>query len=366
MSENQCEATILVVDDEIKNSKLLEALLAPRGYRIFKAFNGQDAIEQARRHRPDLILMDVNMPVMDGYEACKTLKENHETSLIPVVFMTALSHVEDRVKGLEVGAEDVLTKPVNREELMARIRSSIRQKKAVDQRINLLQKAQENLAKFVPEPIQRRIAKNPVSPDLEKKQQDISVLFVDICGYTELSEGLSGEHVNFIVESLFSSFLDLIGAKGGEVVATAGDGMMVMFLDPDPIRNAQSAVQTALDLLEMTKKLDAQPDVLSVFEDTHKPINVHIGINSGEAAVGPVRFEGSIGTHWTYTAVGSTVNVASRIAALAQSGTALISQETAQRTQGVFSLKEIGPRTFKNVSQPIMIYEILGPTKAGG
>ncbi len=365
MSDNQFEATILVVDDEIKNSKLLEALLAPRGYRIFKAFNGLEAVEQARKQRPDLILLDVNMPVMDGYEACRTLKADPETNLIPVIFMTALSLVEDRVKGLEAGADDFLTKPVNREELMARIRSSIRQKKSLDQRINALQKAQENLAKFVPEQIQRRIAKNPVSPDLAQKQQDISVLFVDISGYTELSEGLSREHVNFIVESLFSSFMDLIGTKGGEVVATAGDGMMVLFLDADPIRNAQSAVQTALDLLDITKKLDAQPDVLSVFEDTRKPINVHIGVNSGEATVGPVRFEGSIGAHWTYTAVGSTVNVASRIAASAQAGTALISEETARRTGGLFSLKEVGPRTFKNVSQAITIHEVLGQLGAG-
>lgn len=358
MSDHPSEATILVVDDEIKNSKLLEALLAPRGYRIVKGFNGQEAIAQAQRHRPDLILMDVNMPVMDGYEACKALKENPETSLIPIVFMTALSQVQDRVKGLEAGADDFLTKPVNRDELMARIRSCIRQKKSLDQRINVLQKAQENLAKFVPEPIQRRIALNPVSPDLEKKRQDISVLFADISGYTELSEGLSQEHVNFIVESLFSGFMDLIRAKGGEVAATAGDGIMVMFLDEDPIQNARSAVETALDLLDMTRKLDAQPDVLSVFEDTHKPINIHIGINSGEASVGPVRFEGCVGAHWTYTAVGSPVNVAARIAALAQSGTALLSEETAQRTQSFFSMKELGPRSFKNVSQPVMIYEL--------
>jgi adenylate cyclase len=358
MSDTQ--ATILVVDDEIKNSKLLEALLTPRGYKVIKAFNGQQAIDHAREHLPDLILMDVMMPVMDGYNACKMLKEMPETRLIPVVFMTALGQVEDRIKGLDAGADDFLTKPVNRDELMARIRGAVRHKKLLDQRINVLESARTHLTKFVPLSVQQRIAQNPVSPDLEKRKQDISALFVDITGYTRLSEELAQEHVSFLVESLFSGFVDVIGANGGEIGATAGDGMMVMFLDEDPRRNARNAVQTAMELIETTRQLGEQPDVLEGFNEKHEPIRIHIGINSGEASVGPARFEGAVGTHWTYTAVGSPVNVAARIAALAQAGTALISEETAARVRDVFALKEVGPREFKNVSQPIMIYQVAG------
>src|SRR6266508_2702078 len=102
------QAKILVVDDELKNVKLLEALLLPRGYAVVKAYNGEEAVQQ---EQPDLILLDVMMPLLDGFEVCKRLKENDETRLIPVVIMTALGQVEDRIKGIEAGADDFLTKP---------------------------------------------------------------------------------------------------------------------------------------------------------------------------------------------------------------------------------------------------------------
>lgn len=360
MPPDPSQGTILVVDDEIKNSKLIEALLAPRGYKVHKAFNGQEAVDRAKELSPDLILMDVMMPVLNGFDACRALKEQQETRLIPVVFMTALGQVEDRVKGLDAGGDDFLTKPVSREELLARVRTSIRQKKVMDERISHLESARNHLTKFVPVSVQRRIAQNPVSPDLEKKKQDMTALFVDITGYTKLTESLPQEQITFIVESLFSGFIDVIDQNGGEVGTTAGDGMMVMFLDEDPVRNAHDAVRTALEFMTITRQLSEQPDALQSFEGGHEPINIHIGINSGEASVGPSRFEGTVGTHWTYTAVGSAVNVAARIAALAQAGMALISEETANRVRNVFALKEVGPREFKNVSHPITIYEVIG------
>src|SRR5215813_1971982 len=138
-------AKILVVDDEVKNVRLLEALLAPRGYTVIKAHNGSEALEQAERQRPDLILLDVMMPGMDGFEVCKTLKDRPETRFIPVVMMTALRQVENRIKGIEAGADDFLIKPVHRDELMARIRTSLRLKQTIEQRLRLLQAMREQL-----------------------------------------------------------------------------------------------------------------------------------------------------------------------------------------------------------------------------
>ena len=361
----ETSATILVVDDEIKNAKLIEALLAPRGYKIIKAFNGQEAVDRAKELRPDLILLDVMMPVLNGFEACKILKADPLTRLIPVVFMTALGQVEDRIKGLDAGGDDFLTKPVNKDELLARIRTSLRLKKVLDERITDLESARDHLTKFVPLSVQRRIAKNPVAPDLEKKKQDMTALFVDITGYTKLSEALPQEQVTFIVESLFSGFIDVIEQNGGEVGTTAGDGMMVMFLDEDPSVNAHSAVRTALEFLASTREMDRQPAVFQSSEAAHEPIRIHIGINSGEASVGPARFEGAVGTHWTYTAVGSAVNVAARIGAIAPGGTALISEETARRVRDSFVLKELGPREFKNVSQPVTVFEVVSALETG-
>ncbi|WP_089935266.1 response regulator [Candidatus Entotheonella palauensis] len=120
------KAKILVVDDEILIIKRMEALLMPRQYQLIHALHGEAALGLVPQEQPDLIILDVRMPGIDGFEVCRALKTNLETRLIPVILMTALGEVEDRVKGLEAGADDFLTKPVNREELLARIQSLLR------------------------------------------------------------------------------------------------------------------------------------------------------------------------------------------------------------------------------------------------
>ncbi len=348
------QAKILVVDDEVKNVKLLEALLLPRGYTVVKAYNGEEALRQVQQEQPDLILLDVMMPLLDGFEVCKRLKENDETRLIPVVIMTALGQMEDRIKGIEAGADDFLTKPVHRDELMARIRTSLRLKRTIERRVSLLQGVQEHLAKFVPQTVKRIIEKNPVAPELEKREQDVSVLFADISGYTKLSEALPQEQVSFIVERYFSSFLDCVHANRGDLSETAGDGLMAIFPDTDPARHARNAVQTALEILQRTATLNEQ------FRGTFESIAVHAGINSGLALVGPTKLEGATGVRWTYTASGPVTNVAARIAALGEGGMVLASAETTRRVAGLFSMQEMGKRQLKNVKEEVMIYQILG------
>ena len=132
------QAKLLVVDDEVKNVKLMEALLTPRGYAVVTASNGEEALQQVQREQPDLILLDVMMPIVDGFEVCKILKDNAETRLIPVVMMTSLGRVEDRIKGIEAGADDFLTKPVHRDELLARIRTSLRLKRTIEGKLDNL------------------------------------------------------------------------------------------------------------------------------------------------------------------------------------------------------------------------------------
>jgi DNA-binding response OmpR family regulator len=350
----ELQATILVVDDEARNVRLMEAILAPRGYTVVTAYNGEEALQQVQSQRPDLILLDVMMPGMNGFEVCRSLKDNANTCLIPVVIMTALGQTEDRIKGIEAGADDFLTKPVNRDELLARIRTSLRLKRAIDQQVSLLQNVQEHLVKFVPQSVTRLIAANPETPELEKKEQDVSVLFVDISGYARLSELLPREDMNRIIERYFSSFLDCIHTNGGDINETAGDGLMVIFADAEPRHHARKAVQAALEMVQRVAPLEAQ------IQGTWGPIAVHIGINSGLALVGPTKLQGATGTRWTYTASGSVTNIAARLATLGEGGMVLVGPETARRIAGCFRIQEIGQRQLKNISEEMLVYRILG------
>src|SRR5262245_15344749 len=356
----ETQAKILVVDDEAKNVKLLEAILLPRGYEVVHASNGEEALQQVQQERPDLILLDVMMPVMDGFEACRILKENADTRLIPVVIMTALGQVEDRIKGIDAGADDFLTKPVRRDELLARIRTSLRLKQTIEGKMDTLQRMREHLAKFVPQAVQRLIETNPQTLVLEKREQDVSVLFLDMSGYSRLSETLSLAQVNDLVERYFSSFLDCIYAHGGDINETAGDGLMAIFADPDPQGHARRAVQTALESLQRTMQLNMQ------LQDMAVPIDVRIGINSGPALVGPTKLEGTTGARWTYTASGAVTNIASRIAELSEASTVLVDPETARRITELFAVRQLGMRQFKNITEAVMVYQILGYSEKPG
>jgi DNA-binding response OmpR family regulator len=346
-------AKILVVDDEARNVRLMEALLLPRGYTVVKASNGAEALQQVQQERPDLVLLDVMMPVMDGFEACRRLKANAETRFIPVVLMTALDQVEDRVKGIEAGADDFLTQPIHRDELLARIRSSLRLKQAIDRKVHALEGIQEYLARFVPQSVRRLVAEQPDALALEKREQDVSVLFVDISGYSTLSETLSFEQANVLIERYFSSFLDCIQAQGGDVNETAGDGLMVLFTDADPVQHARRAVTTALEILRRTAQLNAQLVVPGV------TVAVHMGVNSGPALVGATKLEGTMGARWTYTASGPVTNIAARLTEYAAGGRVLVGAETFQRIAGLFVVEDLGVQRLKNIREGQRLYHVL-------
>src|SRR5215467_6194822 len=206
------QSKILIVDDEPFNIDLLEQQLEEFGYVTVSASNGQEALDKVAAEAPDLILLDVMMPVMDGLTVCRILKENDETRLIPIVILTALGAVEDRIRGIEAGADDFLTKPVDERELLARIQTTLRLKHTVDRKLGELRRIKDHFAKFVPEAVKSLVAANPEAPELAKRECDVTVLFLDISGYTRLSERLAPESLNALVERYFSTFLDLIHA----------------------------------------------------------------------------------------------------------------------------------------------------------
>jgi DNA-binding response OmpR family regulator len=341
---------ILIVDDEPFNVDLLEQELEDLGYRTSSASNGQDALEKVAAERPDLILLDVMMPVMDGFAACRRLKESDDTRLIPVVIMTALDGLEDRIRGIEAGADDFLTKPVNPRELTARIQTALKHKHAVDRKLTELTRIKEHFGKFVPEAVRRLVAANPDAPELAKHEQDVSVLFCDLSGYGRLSEELPPDSLNAMVESYFSAFLDTIHHAGGDINETAGDGFMTIFEAPDPRAHAIAAAGAAMALLDITDQLNAQ--------NPGRPLAIHMGLNSGAAWVGSTRFEGIRGSRWTFTASGPTTNLAARLAGLAQPGQVLAGPETAKRLGDRFRI-ELHSRThLKNIGETTDIHLI--------
>jgi class 3 adenylate cyclase len=221
--------------------------------------------------------------------------------------------------------------------------------------VEILESIRSSLSKFVPKTVQDLIEKAPDAPELEKREADVSVLFVDIVGYTRLSERLDPERVNYMVERYFGSFLDEILKRGGDVNETAGDGLMVIFQDPDAQRHPRAAVKTALGILRRTREINAK------LADLDEPIALHVGVNSGVATVGATKIEGRAGTRWVYTASGPVTNVAARLAALAEGDTVMVGAETRNRLDGEFPFEELGERRLRNVEQPVLVYRLATP-----
>ena len=220
-------------------------------------------------------------------------------------------------------------------------------------RIQILESIKTNLAKFVPKTVQALIEESPEAPLLDKREADVSVLFADITGYTRLSAQMDLDRVNQLVEVYFGAFLDEIVKYGGDVNETAGDGLMVIFRDPDPRQHATAAVLAALGIQRRTREVNA------TLEGFFEPIKMHVGVNSGIAAVGATKIEGAAGTRWTYTASGPTTNVAARLSALGEGGTVVISEETRQRLGDEFEAEDMGPQSLKNVAQPMRVYRLI-------
>jgi class 3 adenylate cyclase len=219
-------------------------------------------------------------------------------------------------------------------------------------KVEILESVKTSLSKFVPATVSRMIEKSPNGEMPESKEKDVSVLFLDIESYTKICERLGDAEMNDIIEKHFSVFMDAIYANNGDVNETAGDGLMVLFLDKDKEQNALGAVRTALQIREDTIKIGHECDTL------YRPLEINMGINSGFAFVGAAKFDSITGSRWTYTARGGITNVAARIGAQAKGGKVFLSKSTAARIKNHFTLTPLGKFNLKNVSQETEIFEI--------
>jgi class 3 adenylate cyclase len=227
-------------------------------------------------------------------------------------------------------------------------------------RVRLLDKAKDHLAQFVPEAVRQMVDKSPAAPQLGMVDTDATVLFLDIGGYTKLTEKLDREKVSFLIEKYFSAFIDDIYQHHGDINETAGDGLMVIFRADQPIEHARSAVGAALAIRQKTAVINTE------LAGEMEPIDVNMGINTGTVLIGSRRIRGITGARWTYTATGMVTNVTARLAAHAVKGQIMIGEETAKRVRDVTVLKDIGPVQFKNVAQPLPVFEVLGQRSGPG
>ena len=224
--------------------------------------------------------------------------------------------------------------------------------RAAMRKVEILESVKASLSKFVPNTVCRLIEISPDGEMPKSKARDVSVLFLDIENYTKICERLGDAEINDVIEKHFSVFMDAIYANNGDVNETAGDGLMVLFLDEDKVQNALGAVRTALQIREDTIKIGQECSSL------YRPLEINMGINSGIALVGAAKFDSYTDSRWTYTARGSITNVAARIGAQAKGGRIFLSNTTADRIKIHYKLTALGKFNLKNVTEEIEIFEI--------
>ena len=252
---------ILVVDDTPANVKLLVDVLTAKGFDVTAAVSGEEALDKVAQERPDLILLDIMMPGLSGYEVCKRLRANPETTLLPVVLCTSLDPNQERIKGIEAGADDFVTKPINRPELLARVKSLLRIKTLQDEvkaqaaliagwNRTLEQRVQEQVAQidrlgrlksfFSPQLAEAIVAGGEQM--LKTHRREISVVFIDLRGFTAFTDQAEPEEVIEMLHGFHAAMGRIVMAHGGTLERFAGDSVMVFFNDPVPMENHAQAL----------------------------------------------------------------------------------------------------------------------------
>jgi class 3 adenylate cyclase len=251
-----------------------------------------------------------------------------------------------------ISFEDIKRLNLDLQEKNVQLQKTLKKLQAALRKVELLESIKANLSKFVPTAVTRMIERSPTSDILDAKERDVSILFLDIEGYTKLSERIGVAELNELIEKYFSVFMEAIYANDGDVNETAGDGLMVLFPSEDETTNALNAVRAALTIREKAAIINQEDDAAS------ESLVINMGINSGRALLGAAKFDSLTGSRWTYTARGMVTNLAARIGDLATGGAVLLSRSTVDRVKEHFSLRSLGKVSLKNVSEEVEIFAV--------
>ena len=361
---------ILVVDDVPLNVKLLADLLAVKGYQTCTASSGPEALARLESERPDLVLLDVMMPGMSGYEVCAAIRANPEHAMLPVVLVTALDPAQERAKGLDAGADDFLSKPVSQAELLARVRSLLRIKslydevlrqkselaelnRTLEQRVaDAVQQLEKvgRLKRFFSPQLADLIVAGGAEDPLKSHRREITVVFLDLRGFTAFTETADPEEVMAVLGEYHAAIGRLVLAHEGTLERFSGDGIMVFFNDPVPV--ADPAPRAARMALAMQREVER----LSIaWKSRGYDLLMGVGIAQGFATIGGIGFPGRI----DYGAIGTVTNLAARLCGEARGGEILVSQRVRALLDGEVGVEPAGELVLKGFHRPVPAFRVL-------
>jgi len=355
-------AKILVVDDTPHNVKLLADILGAKGYAVSTAVNGEEALKKVASEPPDLILLDIMMPGLSGYDVCNRLRADPATALLPIVLCTSLDPGQERVKGIEAGADDFLTKPINQAELFARVKSLLRIKTLQDEvkqwNETLETRVQEQVAQlerfgrlkgFFSPQLAEAIINGGGEELLKTHRREISVVFIDLRGFTSFTDRAEPEEVMELLRAYHADMGRIVLEHGGTLERFAGDAIMVFFNDPVPMEKpAENAVRMALAMR------DAFPPISETWRKRGYELGLGCGVAQGYATLGAIGFEG----RWDYAAIGNVTNLAARLCSEAAGGQVLVDRKIMAKLDGLVDADAIGPLQLKGIAQPVPAFSV--------
>jgi adenylate cyclase len=361
---------ILVADDNETNRDILVTRLEAHGYQTLQAADGEEALRGVAQHRPDVVLLDVMMPNLDGLEACRRLKSDRTVAFTPVILVTAKAATQDIVAGLDAGADEYLTKPVDQAALVARVRSALRIKSLHEQvqaqaadlanwNQTLARRVEEQVAEI--ERIGRlkrflapQVAQLVSSGDervLESHRREVTIVFCDLRDFTPFSETAEPEEVITVLREYHETLGALIDKFEGTIERFAGDGLLVLFNDPLPCADPSArAVRMAVEMCEQVAKLAAG------WRSQGHELGFGIGIAHGYATLGCVGFEG----RFQYSATGTVPNLASRLCDQARNGQILVDAKVHAQVKGLAEMESVGELSLKGFHRPVKVFNVRG------